>query len=255
MALPLVLVTTTLLVMLQIHHHGAVRILTLDRPEARNAMDHSLYMALGDELTDAANDDDVHVVMVTGAGPAFCAGQDLHEMAALATGSVSFAGGHGFTRMMDVLEIFPKPIIAAVNGAAAGIGLTMLLHFDIVFVGQSARMRVPFSEMGVPPEAASSALLPERVGWQKASELLFTSSWMSAEEAVQCGLALRLFADDVLQEETLKTALQIASFDGRATRTSKELMLAARGDISIAARARENAAFATLFRTRRESED
>ncbi len=237
--------------MLQIDHHGAVQVLTLNRPQARNAIDHGLYMAIADALTSATNDDTVNAVVVTGAGSTFCAGQDLQEMAAMASGGVSFAGGHGFPRMMDILESFPKPLLAAVNGAAAGIGLTMLLHFDIVFVGQSARLRVPFSELGVPPEAASSALLPERVGWQKAAELLFTSSWMSAEEAVQYRLALRLFADDVLQEETLKMALHIASFSGSATRTTKELLLAARADVSTAARKREDAAFSALFRSRR----
>ncbi|MSO58926.1 MAG: enoyl-CoA hydratase/isomerase family protein [Ilumatobacteraceae bacterium] len=247
--------TSTLLGVLQINHHGAVQVLTLDRPQARNAIDHGLYMEIGEALTAAANDDAVNVVVVTGAGPVFCAGQDLNEMAAVATGGVSFAGGHGFPRMMDVLEGFPKPLIAAVNGAAAGIGLTMLLHFDIVFVGQSARLRVPFSELGVPPEAASSALLPERVGWQKAAELLFTSSWMSAQEAVQYGLALRLFADDALQAETLKMALHIASFNSRATRTAKELMLAARAGVSTAARRREDAAFSALFRSQRDLSD
>lgn len=244
---------TTVLAVLQSNHHGAVTLLTFDRPEARNAFNHALYCAISDKLDRARADDATNVVVLTGQGSAFCAGQDLIEMTAMARGELVFAGGHGFTRLLESLESFDKPLLAAVNGPAAGIGLTMLLHCDIVLVAESARLRVPFAEMGVPPEAGSSALLPLRLGWQKASHLLFTSEWMSADEAVTSGLALRSTKDDRIVDETMALATRIATHDGKAMRTTKRLMMDARGSISQDAREREDAAFAELFRSTRGS--
>lgn len=237
--------------MLRTNHHGAVTLLTFDRPEARNAFNHALYCAISDELERAKVDDGTNVVVLTGEGSAFCAGQDLIEMTAMARGDLVFAGGHGFTRLLESLESFDKPLIAAVNGPAAGIGLTMLLHCDIVLVAESARLRVPFAEMGVPPEAGSSALLPAQLGWQKASHLLFTSDWLSAADAVASGLALKTAPDGTLMDETLALAARIASHDGKAMRTTKRLMMDARGSVSPDARVREDAAFAELFRSTR----
>lgn len=237
--------------MLRTNHHGAVTLLTFDRPEARNAFNHALYCAISDELERAKVDDGTNVVVLTGEGSAFCAGQDLIEMTAMARGELVFAGGHGFTRLLESLESFDKPLIAAVNGPAAGIGLTMLLHCDIVLVAESARLRVPFAEMGVPPEAGSSALLPAQLGWQKASHLLFTSDWLSAADAVASGLALKTAPDGTLMDETLALATRIASHDGKAMRTTKRLMMDARGSTSQDARVREDAAFAELFRSTR----
>ncbi len=240
--------------MLRTNHHGAVTLLTFDRPEARNAFNHALYCAISDELERAKADDGTNVVVLTGEGTAFCAGQDLIEMTAMARGELVFAGGHGFTRLLESLESFDKPLIAAVNGPAAGIGLTMLLHCDIVLVAESARLRVPFAEMGVPPEAGSSALLPAQLGWQKASHLLFTSDWLSAADAVASGLALKTSPDGSLMDEALALATRIASHDGKAMRTTKRLMMDARGSVSPDARVREDAAFAELFRSTREGQ-
>lgn len=242
---------TTVLAVLRTNHHGAVTLLTFDRPEARNAFNHALYCAISDELDRARTDDATKVVVLTGEGTAFCAGQDLIEMTAMARGDLVFAGGHGFTRLLESLESFDKPLLAAVNGPAAGIGLTMLLHCDIVVVAESARLRVPFAEMGVPPEAGSSALLPLRIGWQRASHLLFTSDWMSAEEAVDSGLALRTTSDEHVVSATIELATRIGTHDGNAMRTTKRLMMDARGSISQDARLREDAAFAELFRSTR----
>ena len=245
---------TTVPSVLRTNHHGAVTVLTFDRPEARNAFNHALYCAISDELNRARADDGTNVVVLTGEGTAFCAGQDLIEMTAMARGELVFARGHGFTRLLESLEAFDKPLLAAVNGPAAGIGLTMLLHCDIVLVAESARLRVPFAEMGVPPEAGSSALLPSRVGWQKACQLLFTSDWMSADEAVSCGLALKTISNERLTDETLTLAIRIATHDGKAMRTTKRLLMDARGSVSQDARAREEAAFAELFRSTREAQ-
>ena len=224
-----------------------VQLCTIERPERRNAFDQEHYVSLATAMADAAANDDVHVLVVTGIGASFSAGQDLKEMAALASGTAS--GPHdGFPRLVDQLDTFPKPLLAAVNGDAVGIGLTMLLHCDIAVVAHDARLRVPFSELGVPPEAGSSALLGDVVGWQQAAELLFTSRWIDGDEAVQMGLALKAVQRADVLDHTMVIAHRIASQSPWAVQTAKRLMLEARGQRSRTARRHENAAFAQLFR-------
>jgi enoyl-CoA hydratase/carnithine racemase len=223
---------------------GAVRLLTLDRPEALNAFDSPLYRAAGAALTAARDDDGVKVVVLTGAGRAFSAGQDLGEMARIAAGEPVESG---FPVLLAALERFDKPLVAAVNGPAVGIGFTMLPHCDLVLVAEGARFRTPFAEMGVPPEAASSVLFPARMGWQRAAEVLFTSRWLTAEEAVECGIALRVVPADDLLAEALALAERIAGAPLPALREIKATMLAGRADAVRAARAREEAAFARVL--------
>lgn len=221
-----------------------MRLLTLHRPEALNAFDSPLYRATGAALTAARDDDAVRVVVLTGAGRAFSAGQDLGEMARLAAGE---ALESGFPVLLEALESFDKPLVAAVNGPAVGIGFTMLPHCDLVLVAEGARLRTPFAELGVPPEAASSVLFPARMGWQRAAEVLFTSPWLTAEEAVACGIALRTVPAADLLPEALALAGRIAAAPLAALRAIKSTMLAGRADAVTAARAREEQAFARMW--------
>ena len=221
-----------------------VRLLTLNRPAALNAFDSPLYRAAGEALDAARADDTVKVVVVTGAGRAFSSGQDLEEMARLAAGA---SAESGFPVLLEALQSFDKPLVAAVNGAAVGIGFTMLPHCDIVLASEQARFRTPFAEMGVPPEAASSLLFPVTMGWQRAAEVLFTSPWLSAEDAVACGIALRVLTTDALVPHALELAGSIATAPLPALRAIKGTMLAGRADAVAAARAREEAAFARLW--------
>jgi enoyl-CoA hydratase/carnithine racemase len=228
----------------QVEDRGAVRLLTLDRPGALNAFDSPLYRAAGAALTAARDDDGVKVAVLTGAGRAFSAGQDLDEMARLAAGE---AVESGFPVLLAALETFDKPLVAAVNGVAVGIGFTMLPHCDLVLAAEDARFRTPFAEMGVPPEAASSVLFPARMGWQRAAEVLFTSPWLSAAEAVECGIALRVVPAASLLVEALALAARIATAPLPALRAIKATMLAGRADAVSSARAREEEAFARMW--------
>jgi enoyl-CoA hydratase/carnithine racemase len=223
---------------------GAVRLLTLDRPEALNAFDSPLYRATAAALGAARADDAVSVAVLTGAGRGFSAGQDLGEMARLAAGEDIESG---FPALLEALQAFDKPLVAAVNGVAVGIGFTLLPHCDLVLVAEGARFRTPFAELGVPPEAASSYLFPARMGWQRAAEVLFTSPWLSAEEAVAAGIALRVVPDGRVVEDALALAAQIATAPLSALRAIKATMLAGRADAVAAARAREEAAFARVL--------
>lgn len=230
--------------MILTEQRDAVRLVTLNRPDAMNAMDTALYRATAAALDAARDDDGVSVVILTGAGRAFCAGQDLEEMARLATGESTDSG---FPDLLAALEAFDKPLVAAVNGAAVGIGFTMLPHCDLVLVSTAARFRTPFAPMGVPPEAASSVLFPMAMGWQRAARLLFSGDWVTPEQAVEWGLALEAVEPDELLEAAWTLAGDIASSPLAALRAIKGTMLAGRADAVAAARAREEASFAVLL--------
>ena len=221
-----------------------VRLLTLDRPNALNAFSDELYDAVCAALAEAAEDPDIAAAVITGAGRAFSAGQDLAEMAR--PPRHSDGAPHGFGPFIETVESFPKPLIAAVNGIGVGIGLTLLPHCDLVFIARGARLRAPFVSLGVTVEAGNSALLPQRIGWQNAAHLLYTASWLSAEQAVATGLAWRMCEPEALLEETLATAREIAAMPVDSLVTTKSLLLDARLDAVRAARERENVRFARL---------
>jgi enoyl-CoA hydratase/carnithine racemase len=227
-----------------IEDRNRIRLLTLNRPRQLNAFNDALYDALANALAEAAEDPGVAVVVVTGAGRAFSAGQDLGEL----NNRPQYGDGraHGFQPFMDVLEAFPKPLVAAVNGIGVGIGLTMLLHCDLVLIGEGARLRAPFVSLGVTAEAASTVLLPPRIGWQETAHLLYTADWLSAERAVEIGLAWRRVPDDALMASVMELAREIAAMPIPSLVATKRLLLASRLGAIRAARERENRAFAAL---------
>ena len=218
--------------------------ITLNRPEKLNAFTGTMMTEMIDAFGKTDADDGVRAVIVTGAGDAFSAGQDLGEMT-----SAPAEGEHGFPGFMEALIGFDKPLIAAVNGVGVGIGLTMLLHCDVVYVSERARLRVPFVPLGVVPEAASSYLLPAVVGWQRAAEVLFTADWIDAARAVELGIASRVFPPAELLPAARAIAARIAAGPLGAIRHTKRLLLATRADQVRAARAREDAAFAERIGT------
>jgi enoyl-CoA hydratase/carnithine racemase len=213
-------------------NRDGVLLLTLNRPARRNAFNDQQYDDLRSALAEAQEDDGTRVVVITGAGGAFSAGQDIDEM----------GSGRGFTPFVDQLSVFDKPLIAAVNGVAVGIGLTLLPHCDIVYVGESARLRAPFTALGLVCEAGSSLLLPLVIGPQRAAEVLFTARWIDAEQAVALGLAARVFPDQELLPAALATAREIAAQPLAAVQQTKQLLLATRMEAVQAARAREDTA-------------
>jgi enoyl-CoA hydratase/carnithine racemase len=229
---------------------GRVRVVTFNRPEALNAFNDELYHAAATALEDAAARDDIACVVLTGKGRAFSAGQDLGEMGRLgAAARVEDFGdaGPGFPHFLDTLAALPKPVVAAVNGIGVGIGMTMLLHVDIALVATTARLRAPFVPLGVVPEAAGSLLMPLVMGSQRAALKLYTGDWISAEEAVESGLALRAVAPDELLDAALDIARRIARMPVVSLRATKQLVVDARIDAVRAARAREDDRFRALI--------
>jgi len=230
---------------LQVVDRDGVRLLTLDRPESRNAFNQALWCATRDALIDTAEDPAIKCAVITGAGDkAFSAGQDLAEMAD--PSSIGDGEEPGYRTFMPVLEAFPKPLLAAVNGVGVGIGLTMLPHCDLVFMADTARLKVPFVSLGVTTEGSSSIMLPATIGWQNSAYVLFTEPWIDAEMAVSTGLAWRQCPAGDLLDDTLAVADQIAAMPVSSLVATKQLMLAGRLDAVRAAREREDAEFERL---------
>jgi enoyl-CoA hydratase/carnithine racemase len=218
---------------------GGVLVVTLDRPEKKNAFDAAMWRDFRDALAEAQDDDAVRTVVVTGAGDAFSAGQDLGAM----MGAGDATAGDGFATFMDRLCLFDKPLLAAVNGVGVGIGMTLLLHCEYVYIARGARLRAPFVTLGVVPEAGSSYLLPTLLGWRNAIDVLFESDFIPAERAVALGLATRLCEPEALLPETLAHAHRLAAKPLGSLRWTKRLLLATRHDQIAAARRREDEAF------------
>jgi enoyl-CoA hydratase/carnithine racemase len=227
--------------------HNRVRTLTLNRPEALNAFNEALYQATAEALTVAANDPEVAVVLLTGAGRAFSAGNDLKEMQARITDPQLAGQGSHFTAMIDALSRFPKPLICAVNGVGVGIGTTILGYADLAFMSSTARLKCPFTSLGVAPEAASSYLLPQLMGRQNAAWLLMSSEWVTADEALRMGLVWKVCEPSELIDDARRHAEVLASRPISSLMAVKQTIVEPTRSEIAAATTRENAHFAELM--------
>ncbi len=233
--------------LVRIDDAGGVRTLTLNRPEALNAFNEALYDATTVALRAADEDPDVAVVLLTGEGRAFSAGNDLVEMQARITDPDFVVGEYGFPGMIDALSTLRKPLILAVNGLGVGIGATILGYADLVFMSSAARLKCPFTSLGVAPEAASSYLLPQLVGRQNAAWILMSSEWVDADEALRMGLAWKLCPPDDLLADARRHAEVLASRPiSSLTAVKKTIVDPNRAEIA-AALEREYAQFAELM--------
>ena len=224
-----------------------VRTLTLDRPDALNAFDEALYDATTEALLAAAEDPTVAVVLLTGSGRAFSAGTDLLEMHRMATDPTFERGKHGFLGLVDALAAFPKPLVCAVNGVGLGIGATVLGFADLAFMSTTARLKCPFTSLGVAPEAASSYLLPRLMGRQNAAWMLLSAEWIGAQEALDMGLVWKVCEPEDLLATARHHAETLAARPISSLRAVKATMMAPLREEIAAARERENACFAELM--------
>jgi len=184
---------------LRIEHDGGVAILTLDRPDVLNAFDEALTSALAVAATDAASDTAVRCVVITGAGRAFSAGQDLRDRATAIAQGADLRLGDELRRRYHPIVVaireMRKPVIAAVNGVAAGAGLGLALSCDVRVAAESATFRAAWSKVGLVPAAASAYFLPRLVGWGRAIDIIFSGEPVKSDEALRLGLATRVWPD------------------------------------------------------------
>jgi enoyl-CoA hydratase/carnithine racemase len=225
---------------------GDVVELVLNRPERRNALDRVGVSELNRALRDCDNDT-VAAIVLTGAPPAFCAGADLDELKTM-TDDDPRAFGPVFDELLDTLTEISTPLVAAVDGAAVGVGATMLLHCDLIVVGNDARMRFPFVSLGVTVEAGAGTLLPALVGSHQAARLLLTGAWVNADEAVSLGLAT--VRAPVALPVAWRFAHEIAQQPREAVRSTRRLLAGLRRPAVDAARAAEREAWARLQNNR-----
>lgn len=194
----------------------------LDRAAKKNALTAGMYRAFADALRSAATDADVRVVLVHGTPDAFTAGNDLQDfLANPPRGSESpvFA-------FLDAVTHVEKPLVAAVNGVAVGIGTTMLLHCDLVYAGQDAKFAMPFVNLGLCPEAASSFLLPALAGYQRAAELLLLGEPFDAAKALAVGIVTEVVPNDLTLEAAEQAARKLAAKPPASVRLTKRLLKA-----------------------------
>jgi enoyl-CoA hydratase/carnithine racemase len=220
-----------------VEDRDGVRHVLLDRADKKNALTTAMYAILADAV-ESASRDDVGAILITARGSAFTAGNDLHDFLdhpPHGDDAPVFRFLHGLVRT-DV------PIVAAVRGPAVGIGTTMLLHCDVVYAAPNALFKVPFVDLGLVPEAASSVLLPQRIGRARTGAAIFLGEPIDAESARANGLITAIVPDDELDAKGEAAARAIAAKPRQAVRETKRLMNHDRED-RIAAMAREGVAF------------
>jgi enoyl-CoA hydratase/carnithine racemase len=211
---------------------GVLR-LTLNRPAKKNAFSREQWAAFADALAAAQEDPQVAVVLLTGAGGNFSSGTDLTEFA-------DADAEHPFARCSRVVCDFDKPLLGAATGIALGGGATLLLHCDLLYVGETLRMRFPFVSLGLVPEFASSYRLQAAIGPRRAAELLFTAEWIGAARALELGIATAVIADAELEALALAKAREIAAWPVRALQeTKRTLLVAHRAGLESALRVEE----------------
>lgn len=202
---------------------GGVAIITLNRPDKKNALTQPMYQALIDALKAAEADDNVRAILIQGAGADFSAGNDIVDFIRVVSSESPerFAYLRAFLRLLPVVE---KPIIAAVQGAAIGVGLTLLLHCDLVYVAEDAKLAAPFGALGLTPEAGSGLLLPALTGHPKAFAMFQLGETIDGRTAAALGIASHCLPADQVKDKALAAARLIASRSPSAMRATKAMM-------------------------------
>ena len=195
--------------------------LMLYRPEKRNALTGAMYDTLRTQLEAAAADDGVRSVLLSGCANYFCAGNDIGGFEAVR--SLPLDDRPGF-RFMRAFAAFPKPVVAAVTGDAIGIGATLLLHCDLVYAADNARLRFPFVDVGLVPEFAASLLLPRLAGQARAAELLMLGGYFDAAQAQGFGLVSGVLPADEVAAHAERAALALAAKPAVALQATKRLL-------------------------------
>lgn len=241
---------------------GDVATMTLDRPDKLNAWTPRMSEEQADALSRANADPAVGAIVVTGAGRGFCAGADMDDtfqsrIDGVDPGADTQAGFGGLPAGLDWVDLVraSKPLVAAVNGAAVGIGLTMILPFDVIVASENAKLGMLFIKMGLVPELASTRFLVQRMGFGRASEICLSGRLYGAAEAHAAGLVDHLAAPDALLPRAVEIARSMAANPDRQLRMTKELLTANACDTDLnAIQERESALLRECWKTPEHAE-
>jgi len=206
----------------KIEHKDHILTLTFARPDKKNAITNAMYGALADAIIGAEADRAIRVIVLRGEGDMFTAGNDVGEFAMMATGA--FNSERHVSRFVDAIARSTKPLVAAVQGRAVGIGTTMLLHCDFVVLAEDAQLSTPFVSLALVPEAASTLLMPLRIGYARAYEMFALGESMSASTALQVGVANRVVPLAKLHAEAATVAAKLAKLPAGSLAATKRLM-------------------------------
>jgi len=222
---------------------GQTQVIRFNRPEKMNAITRDMYAGLTSALNEAAGDFGVRAVVITSEGEHFTAGNDIKDFMANPPTEESSE----VARFLASLLEFPKPLIAAVKGNAVGVGTTMLLHCDIVIAAPNTNFSMPFTSLGLVPEAGSTKLFPELVGYQRAARIFMTGDSFSADEAKEMGLVETITADP--EKEAMEIAERIGQQPPQAIINTKALMKAGKHDAVAAVMKAEFQIFALALQS------
>ena len=223
-------------------------ILTIEfnRLERKNAITTAMYQAMADALTDGENDSAVRAILITGKPEIFTAGNDLDDFLKNAADGVAL-GERPVAKFMLALSGCSKPVVAAVSGAAIGIGTTMLLHCDLIYAADNAKFSMPFAQLGVCPEFASSLLFPQLAGYPRAAEKLLLGEAFLAQEALQLGLVSKVLPLDELLPFAQRQAAKLVALPAASIRTTKALMKRSRAAAITDTMKAENERFGAML--------
>ena len=228
--------------------HGQTLEISFNRPDKMNAITRAMYAGLASNLNEAAGDFGVRCVVISSQGDHFTSGNDIGDfMSNPPTESDS-----DVAKFLGALLEFPKPLLAAVKGNAIGVGTTMLLHCDVVVAGPTAKFSMPFTSLGLVPEAGSSMLFPQLVGHQRAAKIFLTGESFSASDAREMGLVGEI-ADDP-RTKALEIAEKIAQQPPQAVINTKALMKAGKHDATAAVMRAEFEIFALALQSEEAAE-
>ncbi len=211
-----------------------VATIEIARPEKKNALTQAMYQAMADALNAAREDQAVRAVLITGQPGIFTSGNDIEDFMQRAPGQGSDAMDSPVFRFMRALLDCDKPVVAAVTGAAIGIGTTLLLHCDFVYVSDEARLAMPFVALGLVPEFASSLVVPQLMGHRRAAQLLLTGDPFTPEQAVECGIATAVIPAGEVVNHARRIAERFNSLPPGAVREAKQLMRAPQRELTLA---------------------
>ncbi len=202
----------------------AVAYITLNRPEKFNSFNREMALALQDILDDCAHNNDVRCVYLTGAGKAFCAGQDIGELVGEAKIEIREILSEHYNPIVRRIRDLQKPVVAAINGVAAGAGANIALCCDVVVASASASFIQAFSKIGLIPDSGGTFTLPRLIGWQKASALMMLGDKVSAAEAERLGMLYKVFDDAAFESESKKIALTLSQMPTKGLAYTKHAL-------------------------------
>lgn len=215
---------------IEISRADGVQTIRIQRPEKKNALLPAMYAAMHQTLVDGDASQDVRAHIITGSGGVFTAGNDIKDFMSRASDDAEPVGASPVHQFISYLPRVEKPLIAAVDGLAVGVGVTMLFHCDLVYATPAARFMTPFLDLGLLPEAASSLLIPRRMGHARAFEMLVLGEPFTAERAREAGLVNAVVADNELEAAAASTAKRLAAKPPAALKTARDLMRGASVD-------------------------